>query len=97
MNLDGFAVQRGLPGVPFPQPLGRPLDIPGAKAPPGPEGQGVLLGVEQQDGSGVHAQLVDHLLEQDLERDLQVQRAVDGGVDLVQGRQALQAEPGFFE
>ncbi len=46
--------------------------------------------LDQQDGGSIHIQLFDHLIDQDRQRDLQIENAANGKIDRPKRGQSLQ-------
>src|SRR5512138_1318513 len=83
-------------GIPFPDVHAGGFDIPRPEALPGCIFQLAADGLQQQDIGCIHAQLPDDLIEQDLERDLQVENIADRQVDGAQGCQPFQLLDGLL-
>ena len=88
LDHEGRPVARHPPGVAFPQGQGRVAEGGGPEAARGRELE-LLRGVApHEDDRGVHGQVLDHLLEDDVQGDGELEAGRDGQVDLAQGLDA---------
>ena len=81
---DCAAFQHGTAGVALPETQVCLLHGTGAKAPPGGVGKRTRLPVKQQDARGIRLQLHGGLIEDDVERQVQIEAGRDRHVDSVQ-------------
>ena len=90
-NALDLALQGRLPRQPGAQWDMQPLDLVITETLTGGIIQHTGQRVEQEHSRGIHMQFSNRLLQQDVEGDMDIHAGADGDVNLVQGRQVVQA------